>query len=365
MNIWGQRGVHFYMRHLLVLIFILSFNYNSVANELSDDQRLLNAVLRGDFAESQKLLLSGADPNLRIVKNGTPILFIAVLKNNSDIVELLVNHGADLEVKLSNDSLLVKALCTAGAYETAMKLIELGAEVNERNTSCDLLAAAVAIAGSDPNKIPLVKKLLSHGIDIRGTFDDERRISPLQFAIDAESLELVKILVDANIDVNSVDKISKRTPLYSALYVKDNLQIFKFLLMSGADSDPREGIKPGELLGTAYLVNKDAIPYLLDAGADPNQGWAYYKIVQNNEIGLLKLFINKGANVDSFIYYTDITPLIVSASHGYTKMVRILIKNNADASITNNMGDTAFDVAIRNGHSKTACVIRPKHEMCR
>ncbi|HON51272.1 MAG TPA: ankyrin repeat domain-containing protein, partial [Candidatus Sumerlaeota bacterium] len=58
------------------------------------NNKLIQAVNRGNFSSVQKLLVQGADANAKN-KAGVPVLILATTKCDEKIVELLLEKGAD------------------------------------------------------------------------------------------------------------------------------------------------------------------------------------------------------------------------------------------------------------------------------
>lgn len=59
--------------------------------------KLLQACAEGSTAEVRRLLADGASPNVQIKGGGLPsALHFAVLSSSREVVELLLEHGADL-----------------------------------------------------------------------------------------------------------------------------------------------------------------------------------------------------------------------------------------------------------------------------
>lgn len=124
------------------------------------------------------LLTMKADPNTKHPKIG-PALCWAARNGNKEIVEKLVDAGADMEALDPDDSPALKAAIVAGAAGVAIELIRKGANVQWKHhdganylhviTSwlCDGLAAGMnkrmPPEGDEPLK--LVDMLIHHGVD--------------------------------------------------------------------------------------------------------------------------------------------------------------------------------------------------------
>ena len=70
----------------------------SMTTGMELDAPLDKAVYEGQTATVEALLREGADPNVKHMSGGYPLV-IAILRDHADIVRLLLDHGADIRVK--------------------------------------------------------------------------------------------------------------------------------------------------------------------------------------------------------------------------------------------------------------------------
>jgi hypothetical protein len=91
----------------------------------------------------------------------------------------------------------------------------------------------------------------------------------------------------------------------------------------------------------------------LDINCCFDTGTVLSKAIQANDIELVKLFIDMGANVnqDYYNYYQRITPLILATTIKCPKIVQCLIKAGAELDEKDNNGDTALIIAASKNHS--------------
>jgi ankyrin repeat protein len=117
------------------------------ARDASGNTALFYSVFeKGDASLMRRLLRAGADPNVRGA-NDCPPLIAASVTDDADKVELLLSHGADIELKREYDTAL-HAACMCGCVGSARTLVERGADVNARSSADEtplMRAADVAI----------------------------------------------------------------------------------------------------------------------------------------------------------------------------------------------------------------------------
>ncbi|MEN8864180.1 MAG: acyltransferase family protein [Akkermansiaceae bacterium] len=90
------------------------------------------AVLGGDFDEVGKLLRRGADPNSRD-GNGTPLLHLASIADNGEMVALLLENGAELDGRGMDGGTALMSACFFGREEAANVLLKAGADVSAKD----------------------------------------------------------------------------------------------------------------------------------------------------------------------------------------------------------------------------------------
>ena len=80
------------MRSVLTTLALLMF---AAPLTLAQDAAIINAVRWADYAELQRLLADGADPNAQDEEGSWSALILAASSGNARIVELLLAEGAD------------------------------------------------------------------------------------------------------------------------------------------------------------------------------------------------------------------------------------------------------------------------------
>ena len=86
---------------LSIAFFILIFSYN-IANANTIDTDLFKAATIGNKELVESLIQQGADVNAQN-KEGATALMLAAGKGNKDIAELLIQHGANVNIR-SNEN---------------------------------------------------------------------------------------------------------------------------------------------------------------------------------------------------------------------------------------------------------------------
>jgi hypothetical protein len=120
-------------------------------------------LFSGDIEKIKQAIESGADLNVKYSK-GYPIIYYAAMEGTSDIIELLLNSGANMNV-ISGKPLLSIVAYSNGDVDNAKVLIKHGADADEEDNSgwTPLMHAA------DTGNAELVKYFISLGIDVNHT----------------------------------------------------------------------------------------------------------------------------------------------------------------------------------------------------
>lgn len=224
----------------------------------------------------------------------------AVIANDFDRVKFLVSKGADVNKADSQGWTPLQSAARQRRDGMIKLLIELGADVNAGEPT-PLVAALMR------DHVPSIKVLLEHGADMEKPGQEGFR--PLPLAIAEDKYEAAKALMEAGADVNTPSGDEGLTPL----------------MVAAGQTSPAEGAMflPGSTRPT------DIARGLLDRGADVN--------AQSK---------------------SGVTALMVAATHNNPPMIGMLIDAGADPALKNNLGQTAADVAERNGNLEAQQAIK-------
>lgn len=111
--------------------------------DTSPAQNLSEAAFTGDIAAMKQGLADGADPNTKDLQSGNTLLATAALMGHTEIVTLLLEHGADVNARSRDDGTALHAAAFLGRTETVKLLLKKGADTTLRNNM-----GGTAIAGA-------------------------------------------------------------------------------------------------------------------------------------------------------------------------------------------------------------------------
>jgi len=183
------------------------------------------AAREGNLKEVRRQLAWGVNVNRRHFYTRDTLLIEAAANGHLDVVKLLIENGADVNLKGEAWYGPLHAAASKGYIEVVKILLENGADVNIFQQNKPL--HNVAMNGH----IEVAEILLAHGADINAKGTDEA--APLHTAVSNNQLAMVKWLLSKGANVNSRASYNC-TALHSAAR-HNNVEIGKILLEHGAD----------------------------------------------------------------------------------------------------------------------------------
>jgi ankyrin repeat protein len=310
--------------HIKIAELLLVNGADPNVNTTNWDTPLVMAVRKKDIGFVRLLLRHGADVDQISVYpyspwTGVTALQRACCQGDSQIVSVLLDHGADVNIKrghfgpalvaatMNHDLSLVERLFDAGAYINRGHLV--GLPNNQYRQTA--LARAITI-----NCIPVVKLLLERGADIYIGCECGNAVQTAAFF---GRHELLDYLVSKGADIHMS---SKR--FYNALEAAvagSQESMFKKLLSYGIDIY-RPCVDIGNLLQVAASSGSDSIiQLLLEEGMNINIQGGYY-----------------GSALTAAAYY------------GHMSTCQILIESGANLDTRGAKGSGALHAAVEGGH---------------
>ena len=305
----------------------------------------LMAASRTGNVDAMKVLLDrGADANARETMRGTTPLMWAADEGHPAAIQFLIQRGADIKAR-SNPAERGKGPALGKADDPRKAVAAQGAALAAGKLSPELgaLRAAGAVAGDvDQNDDAAVAAFGGRG---QPQPKDGGELTPLVYAVRANDLESVKVLLAAGADVNQVTGYG-----WSPLLVATQNRYYKlgvFLLDHGANVNiPNKGGWTPLYLATDnrniengdYPVRKsdmdhlDFIKVLIDRGADVNA-----RMKDSTETRTV--FTNQ------WLDENGATAFLRASQSGDVVLMKLLLAHGADPLIKTTLGVTALDVA--------------------
>ena len=227
----------------------------------------LHAAIYNDHPDIAVLLLEGgADPETRSSKDHTA-LGMASFRGQANVVRSLIDRGADLNAKSKDWDQYGNKVAGAplnmaikkNRQDIVLLLLEGGADTEIRR-SWDETPLYVA---SRYGYVDIVRQLISHGADLNA----ESFFGPtaLHGASENGRAEISRILLEHGANPNALD-IEDRT----ALHLTKKATVVELLLGYGANVDVRDNAGWTPLHFAAWSLCLEVVMALLDCGADPH-----------------------------------------------------------------------------------------------
>lgn len=248
---------------------------NPIELENKSNIVLVNALTLGDVEMLKEALSNGANINLKMTFNVSP-LHLATGKGHLDIVKHLITNGAYVDEKDDADATPLDYAFRAEQFDIIKYLITTCNPANSRNSTPLTIAAELGW-------LEIAQRLIESGAAVNA--QDINGCTALERAASQGYLEIVKLLI-AN-GANVCTKNCTSIPLGSASY-KGHLEVVKYLLKSGADINAQNTNENSPLL-SALIANKlEVVQFLLSKGAILNAKDFGYAISEEYVLAIIE-----------------------------------------------------------------------------
>ena len=385
----------------VLIIFFLSASRNHSCSKMASsfdldgsktekERLLIHAIKKNDVQLADILLNEGTNPNIRHKKFGDLAIVIAAKTDNTELMECLLKHNADVNAcspegtplmiaASMHNEIMFKVLLNAGAdvntidfvgNNVLMHLIEGNHQdlahillqtgkckfdaFNSRGKTAlhyavhldDIRMVQMLLeAGVNPEILgqsgesPLmcaqskevVDVLLEAGCDPKHT--DGNGMPCLHYAIIHRNAEVANTLIHRGADVNLVFDDNGKTPLFFALiyWLPSTVEA---LVSHGADIAARDHQNRGAVYFVAPFRDPDICQYLITNGADPNvtalDGTTpIYVAVTRRNTAVAKVLLENNVRINAFYSYDGkmVTLLDIAISQHLEELSKLLYES--------------------------------------
>jgi ankyrin repeat protein len=215
-------------------------------------QSLSGAIKKGDLTAIRAMVAAGAELNPKD-KYKAPLLD-AVYKSDPAIIETLAEAGANAKIRFDDRSTLLHTPSQKGHTEVVTALLRFGADVNAR----DCFGRSPLEFAVDARSIETAQALLEHGADANVRNDEG--LTPLMIASVNQQHEMVDLLVRCGADPNRKDKEGRTALIWAA--IKGKVEILQRLVAGGADPSLKDKEKLTALDHAQQKRRAAAVKYL-------------------------------------------------------------------------------------------------------
>jgi ankyrin repeat protein len=303
---------------------------------------LYAAVSRGFTGVADVLLSNKADVNPVAGDNGKRPLHIAVLNDKTNLLQSLIEHGADVNATDFRSNAPLHFAASGNRFEAVKMLLAAKADVNARDKEGNAPLHLAASQGYEK----IISLLLDSGASVDAT--NYNLGTPLYFAVSSRRSEAVRILLAHKADLNLNSRLRPNDPpIAYAIGPAYSPGILQMLLEAGANanSDTNSWYRPiFSALGKDHL---EGLKLLLQHHADPNA---------KSDEGLTPLFLTTEPDIVRLLidYKADLnardsiglTPIMRVTGAAATNFIKILLDTGAKTDLQDTNGNTALHYAV-------------------
>nr|XP_029720583.1 uncharacterized protein LOC115262323 isoform X2 [Aedes albopictus] len=312
------------------------------------------AILCGQRHIVQLLLENGADINIRNAKSNslTPLHF-SCLFGFKEAVEILVREKANIDALADKKFTPLHLACQNGYKEVAEILIR-------EKTNIDALAenkfTPLHLACENGYK-EVVEILVREKANIDALTD--KKFTPLHLACQNGHEEVVEILVreKANIDALAVRKI---TPLHFAC-VNGHKEVVEILVREKANIAALTDKKFTPLHLACQNGHEEVVEILVKkkvniAALTDKKFTPLHLACQNGHKEVVEILVREKANIDA-LADKKFTPLHLACQNGHKEVVEILVREKANIDALAENKCTPLHLACHNGHKEVVEIL--------
>ncbi|XP_020589238.1 ankyrin-3-like [Phalaenopsis equestris] len=332
---------------------------------------LSRLVSDGDM-EKVREVFEASDPEWHSADStdaqGQSLLHLAIARSRADMVQLILEFGADVEARSSAGR---SPLESAAAIGEALMLLARGASTR-RSSGSSWSPLHHAAAGGH---LEVLRILLLKGAQPDVAAPDGR--TPLHIAAEERRRDCVTALLAAGARGDAPAGATGNTALHMAAAVGDEATA-RILVEKGCaglkearnaagktayDLAAEEGharllglLRLGEGLAAAARKGEGGIAVRaieMGAAVDGRDGWGWTALMRagfKGRVEVMKLLIEKGAGVDARDE-EGYTALHCAVEAGQAEAVEVLVKRGADTEMRTGKGRTAMDIASSLGYA--------------
>ena len=275
--------------------------------------------------------------NERDEDTGNPPLIAAVSENNKEIVELLLNHGADVNCKDWTSKNTALDIAEQKGFLSIVDVLQKRGAKYGSGSSFHLAAKNGDIVS--------VEEMLNKGNTLNEV-DAAKGWTAMHYAVHYGQKHLVEYLLLRGADVNAKDFLGKNNPI-DVLALGNRGEIVRILTKAGAKSSGGSSIhfcaETGDFEGVQKYFDIDG----RINGRDDKNGWMpIHYAVNANDIEMVEFLICLGANVNGADFKGEIAPLDLAFKTGNIKMQTLLQLKGAARKKKIDNGGGGKDVTI-------------------
>jgi ankyrin repeat protein len=301
------------------------------------------AAENGSVGIARLLISRGATVD-RPDKRSLSPLQLAAREGNTELVEMLLERGADINVQSGDYGSPLECAIRAGANGIVEILLKHGADIDpepehgaEYWTNTPLQTAVMI---DNPEMAVRLLQLGANANAPASAPEDGGGRTALQWAAENGNLQLCQVLMEASADLNATPAVDGGITTLAGAVSSMNYELVQLLLKHGASVNVRYnndygrfGNEPSTALETAAKLNDTAMTrLLLSAGADPRIGQPVIRAVGKQNLELISMLLEAGADINKPEILTGQSALSEAVRRDNSHLVHFLLGAGANAT---------------------------------
>jgi ankyrin repeat protein len=328
--------------------------YDDLDVNIKDEQGnyLITYAILYNKSEIVKLLLEkGAIIDIYNSLDGKPIIYLPIQFNYIDVLHVMLDYDKNigisiLKIRDDNNSCPLHYAIKLKNIEVIKLLLNKDVELNisDKNGFNELHYAV------HTRKLEICKLIVEKGININAVTENGH--SALHIACDLNLYEICKYLITNNIDKNMQDKVREFTALHYAVKT-ENLKIIKLLLSSNVDINIQDAYGQLAICYAILNTNKQVIQLFIDSNIKLKLNvWNYHSqtpmhlLIQNGNLNeFIPFFLeNSSVNLQDLSNMTILHHLC--KLNIWKKYKNLLKVKKLDVFIKNNLDKRPIDYVL-------------------
>ncbi|XP_063914492.1 uncharacterized protein LOC135130946 [Zophobas morio] len=336
-----------------VLQYCVLFDYEDVIDTCqeiwqmrdSSNRSIINQIVQYKSIKVMKALAAKKQDEKFLAENEEGLLRIACVNGDYEMVDFLIQHGANLNSLVSNRKSLIHYACFGGDYAICRLLLQHGAHLHLETAFSQTLLHHCCTRGF----FEMVQLLIEYRAPVN--FVDTYGRTPLHLACAHGHYAIANFLTNFDIMID-VEDLDGRTPLYNAARGKHD-KICELLLERGACLDfvNRKGLMYIHM--ACQWGHKSVVNFLIEKLTPAVLNWrdtkgmtSVHHCCINKRSSALALVIANGADINLADTKYKRTPLHYACSRVHNReLVLMLLENNAVIECLDSRRITPFNLA--------------------
>lgn len=281
----------------------------------------------------------------------------AITRQHTDLVELLLAHGASPHHGWGGKVTPLMMAAKHGNIESMIMLIERGADVHAKDGLQQTALYYAAARGG----VEFIRFLLEQGAEVN--IAGENGNIPFLLAARSGDLASMHVLLDYGADISMIDASGRNALCATAM--SGQVSCLQYLLDHGAECQLPTDMGRTALFDAVYYGQAEVAQFLLDRGVIlERKEELMHATAQSGHLACLIILLRHGVEVDCKTQRQE-TPLLLAVRFGHLNVVEHLVGVGADINSSDLKGQTPLSLAHARVDNRIELLLLGKKIQCR